>query len=251
MLALLGFVVAAVVVGAGALVASRRPVALVDQSVPGPVLLVPGYGGSQQSLSSLAASLRVAGRDATVVTLPGQGQGDIVEQAAAVGQAADEALARTGAMSVDVVGYSAGGVVTRVWLLEGGAGRVRRVVTLGSPHNGTDVASVGSLVSGTCPTACQQLAPGSALLSRLAATPVPVDVAFLSLWTTRDEVVVPPESSVVDGEPSPSLQSICASSTTPHGGLPSDQMVQRIVAEALGAGPVPELTSADCDRLSQ
>ena len=38
----------------------------VPQGDPGPVLLVPGYGGSGQSLQPLAAALRSAGRTAVI-----------------------------------------------------------------------------------------------------------------------------------------------------------------------------------------
>ena len=41
-----------------------------DQARPGPVLLVPGYGGSQAALSQLAGRLEAAGRTARVLTLP-------------------------------------------------------------------------------------------------------------------------------------------------------------------------------------
>ncbi len=172
------------------------------------MLLVPGYGGSAASLQGLATRLRQAGRDATVVDLPDRAQGDLTTQADALGVAAAQVRARTGAPSVDVVGYSAGGVVARLWTTEGGgAGQVRRLVMLGSPLHGTDVARLGTLVSGTCPTACQQLAPDSAVLSRLDATALPPGVLGLSLWTTGDEVVQPPSSSVEDDVPSPSVQS--------------------------------------------
>ncbi len=221
------------------------------QGTPGPVLLVPGYGGSSRTLGSLAAALRADGRDVVVVTLPGRADGDLAAQAQVLAAAASAARSRADAGSVDVVGYSAGGVVARLWMTEqGGASAVRRLVTLGSPHHGTQLASLGSLFEGACPVACQQLAPGSPLLSRLEAQPLPAGPGYLSLWTTEDDVVYPATSAVVDGMPSPSVQSICADSRTRHGGLPSDPLVQRIVAESLGRGPIPAWGPQDCARLS-
>jgi triacylglycerol lipase len=228
-----------------------RATATVDQSVAGPVLLVPGYGGSAASLSGLASRLRDAGRDVAVVALPDRGQGDLAAQADALSSAVDAVLARTGARAVDVVGYSAGGVVARLWATEqAGAGQVRRLVMLGSPLHGTDVARLGTLVSGTCPLACQQLAPDSAVLSRLDAEPLPAGALALSLWTASDEVVQPPTSSVEEDVPSPSVQSVCPSRTVNHGSLPTDRVAQSIVVEALGTGLIPAFGPDDCARLS-
>ena len=223
----------------------------VDQSRPGPVLLVPGYGGSVASLEPLAASLRATGREVTIVALPDQALGDLADQATSLASAAESALDRTSAGSVDVVGYSAGGVVARLWVTEhGGATSVRRLVTLGSPHHGTDLAEFGPLVAGTCPVACQQLSPSSPLLARLDAEPLPAGPEYLSLWTDRDDVVVPPSSAVIDGVPSPSLQSVCPASQVRHGGLPTDPLVQRLVAQALTASPIPTWGPADCTGLT-
>ena len=250
-LALLVVAALAVAVAVGSSVLRGRQTKPVDQSAPGPVLLVPGYGGSVASLSSLAERLRVAGRDATVVTLPDQAQGDLATQADALGAAVDAALSRTGAASVDLVGYSAGGVVSRIWVSEsGGAARTRRLVMLGTPNHGTDLARLGSLFSGACPTACQQLATDSAVFSRLDGDPLPSGVVVLSLWTTQDDVVVPPRSAVLDGVPSPSLQSICPQDAVNHTRLPTDPLAQRLVVEALGTGPLPTWGPADCTRLS-
>ncbi|MGZ4631673.1 MAG: esterase/lipase family protein [Actinomycetes bacterium] len=81
---------------------------------PGPVLLVPGFGGGTASLERLAARLRAAGRTATVVPLPGDGTGDLTAQTVALDVAVARAIA-SGAASVDIVGFSAGGVVARLW----------------------------------------------------------------------------------------------------------------------------------------
>jgi hypothetical protein len=61
--------------------------------------------------------------------------------------------------------------------------------------------------------------------------------------------VVPPDSAVIPGTLSPSLQSICVDSRVRHSGLPDDRLVQRLVAEALGPGPVPRWGPRDCTRL--
>jgi len=247
LLAVGALVVSVVVVSA---VHRRRQTSIVDQARPGPVLLVPGYGGSVSSLSVLADRLRSAGRDVTVVTLPDQAQGDLTTQADALGAAADAALERTGAVSLDLVGYSAGGVVARIWVSQsGGAAHTRRLVMLGTPNHGTALARLGTLVSGSCTIACQQLATDSAVLSRLEREPLPAGVGSLSLWTTQDDVVVPPQSAVLDGVPSPSLQSICPLDAVNHTRLPTDPFAQRLVQEALGAGALPTWGPADCTRL--
>ena len=226
-------------------------VGAVDQSRPGPVLLVPGYAGSVTSLEPLAASLRATGREVTIVALPDQALGDLADQATSLAAAAEAALDRTSAGSVDVVGYSAGGVVARLWVTEhGGATSVRRLVTLGSPHHGTDLAELGALVAGTCPVACQQLSASSPLLARLDAAPLPAGPEYLSLWTDRDDVVIPPSSAVIDGVPSPSLQSVCPDSQVRHSGLPTDPLVQRLVAQALTPSSIPTWGPADCTRLT-
>ena len=80
-----------------------------------------------------------------MVDLPGDGTGDLVEAADALDAAATAALERTGEPAVDIVGYSAGGVVARLWIADGGAGSVRRVVTLGSPHHGTELAGLAGV----------------------------------------------------------------------------------------------------------
>ncbi len=231
----------------------RSPARAVSQDKPGPVLLVPGYGGSTSGLTVLAGRLRQQGKDAEVVSLPGNAAGDLTAQARVLATAARAARARTGATSVDVVGYSAGGVVARLWLSQDRDAAVRRVVTLGSPQHGTQLASLGALFAGQCPLACRQLDPGSALLARLNAgsgSEVPQGVSFISLWTSRDEVVIPPESAVLAGALNIRIQSVCPASAVTHSGLPGDRLVAAMVAAELQAsGPVP-LGAGDCARLN-
>ena len=222
---------------------SRRPTA-VAQDRPGPVLLVPGYGGSPAALAPLAQALRTGGRTVQIVTLPDNAEGDLDTQARALGTAAASLRQRTGATSVDLVGYSAGGVVARLWVRNhGGAAVTRRVVTLGSPQHGTELAALGTLLAGSCPTACQQLAPSSALLAALnAGDETPAGPSWLSIWTRDDTVVVPPESAVLTGAINVSVQSLCPADAVDHTGLPRDRVVERVVLQAVGSGPLASPT---------
>jgi triacylglycerol lipase len=240
------------VVAIGVFTAKGNHDVVVAQDKPGPVLLVPGYGGSTDSLHALAAKLHAAGKDAEVVPMPGNAEGDLRDQAKALSAAAKAAVKRTGARSVDVVGYSAGGVVARLWVRDyGGAGLARRIVTLGSPQHGTLLAQLGALFAGACPVACVQLGPTSDLLIALNTAPeTPKGPAFVSIWTNHDQVVLPPESAELQGALNMSVQSVCAQSVVRHDGLPTDPLVEAMVVAELTASPVRSLTAADCIQLS-
>ena len=219
-----------------------------DQTRLGPVILVPGYGGGTDSLDNLAARLRAAGRTATVLKLAGDGTGDLQVEAALLKAAADAALA-AGAPSVDVVGYSAGGVVTRLWAKElGGAAHARRIVLLGSPNHGTDIAALGASFGGSlCPAACQQLAPTSSLLQSLNAGGETVaGPQWVSIWTDLDQVVTPPESASLDGALNIVVQDVCTDAQVDHGQLPTDRAMQGLVLRALDVPLMTAPSAADC-----
>lgn len=220
--------------------AGTRP----DQARPGPVLLVPGYGGSQVALTRLATRLTAAGRTAKLVTLPGDGTGDLLAQAGTLDEAVQAELAG-GAPSVDVIGYSAGGVVTKLWVdRHDGATTARRIVTLGSPLHGAKIAGVGAAIApGACPPACRQLAPGSDLLNDLDDQDLPDDLPWLSIWTENDETVQPPDSARLDGAVNVPLQSICPQAQVAHSALPTDPAVTALVLRALGTQPLTDPTT--------
>jgi triacylglycerol esterase/lipase EstA (alpha/beta hydrolase family) len=220
----------------------------VVQDEPGPVLLVSGYGGSTRSLEPLRSTLQGAGRDVVVVAPVGDGTGDIAEQARDLGDQADAALQRFGATSVDVVGYSAGGVVAREWVRSfGGDGIARRVLSVGSPQHGTDVAELGAGLGTSCPTACQQLVPDSDLLRTLnARDETPAGPLFVSVWSSADEVVVPTGSARLAGAVNFTVQSVCPQDRSSHGGLPADPVVQAALATVLGAGAPEAPTDVTC-----
>ncbi len=217
------------------------------QNRPGPVLLIPGYGGSTGALDSLAGQIRATGRTATVLSLPGTGTGSLVTDAALLNSAVNSALAH-GAPSVDIIGYSAGGVVALIWARQDdGAAKARRVITLGSPFHGASLAAAAqAFVPGACPVACQQLTPGSPLLASLdVASPAGLP-HWLSLWTTDDQTVTPPDSARLAGAIDVPIQSICPGVSITHSQLPTNPDVTAMVLQALSTAPLQPPTSADC-----
>lgn len=219
-------------------------------SGPPAVILVPGYGGNTRSLDLLEDRIRRTGATATIVPLPSGGTGDLEVQADVLNSYVDRALQR-GARWVDVIGYSAGGVVARVWVVEhDGASKARRIVTLGSPLHGAELAAAGAVVDpAACPPACQQLVPGSSLLTRLERVPYAGRPAWLSLWTIDDMVVQPPDSARLSGAMNVPLQSVCPDAIIQHGQLPSDPLVVGIVLRALGPSPLTAPRASQCTAL--
>ena len=228
--------------------ASSDRVTPVAQGDTGPVLLVSGYGGSTQALEPLREALETAGRDVVVVPPVAGGTGDLEDQAESLDDAAAAARARLGASSVDVVGYSAGGVVARSWVRDHGGGSVaRRVLSIGSPQHGTSVAEAALGVAGTCPEACEQLATDSDLLRELnAGDETPPGPRFVSVWSTVDRTVVPPDSARLAGGLDFTVQSVCPGARTAHGDLPADPVVLAAVRTTLGTGPPEAPTGVPC-----
>ena len=224
---------------------STRPVA---QTIPGPVLLVPGYGGRVASLQPLVSALRSTGRTAVVVEPVGDGAGDLEIQADHLAEVAQSVLKQTAAPSVDVVGYSAGGVVARLWIRDaGGKAPVRRVLTLGSPQHGTSQAALGLEFAGSCSVACEQLVPDSDLLRHLnAGDETPDGQLWATVRSNSDRVVTPVDSAALAGAVNIVVQDICPGSTVPHGDLPANPVVLAALDSVLGAGPPQAPTGVSC-----
>lgn len=232
---------------AGASAARRGGPSEPAQNRPGPVVLVPGYGGGSGALDSLASRIRASGRAATVLQLPGAGTGSLLTDAALL-EAAVNGYLRQGAPSVDVIGYSAGGVVALIWARhDDGSAQARRVITLGSPFHGTQLAAAAAaLAPGACPPACEELVPGSSLLDSLGVADPAGLPHWMSLWTADDQVVTPPVSALLPGAIDVRVQSVCPSARVSHSQLPTSPVVVAMVLQALGRGPLTRPTTADC-----
>ena len=109
----------------------------------------------------------------------------------------EEVLTATDCNKVDLVGHSMGGLVIRSYLAEESAKtRVRRVVTLGSPHAGSKLAVFGVR------TAMKEMLPGSAFLETLnrAGNQVPPDGTLYAIYSILDNMVLPNDSAMLGGD---------------------------------------------------
>lgn len=208
-----------------------------EQSRPGPVLVVPGYGGDTSDLEPLVTELRSEGRQVVVFEPTEGGTGDLRLQARRLAALATKVMKQVGAQSVDLIGYSAGGVVARLFVRDDGGGPVvRRVLTLGSPHHGTEVAALARDAAGGCPAACEQLATGSDLLRRLdAGDETPDGPRWVTVRTAEDTIVTPVDSAALEGALNIVVQNLCPQAKTSHGGLPGDPVVLAAVRSVLGS----------------
>jgi triacylglycerol lipase len=193
--------------------------------------------------------LHRAGRTTVLLAIPNDATGDLRGQADLLGTKV-RALLKAGAPSVDLVGYSAGGIVVGLFVAAHPQ-EVRRIVTLGSPLHGTRLAQVAlALAPATCPVACQQMVPGTSVLTSLDdAVPARTGVPWLSMWTTHDEVVVPADSARFDGAVNIALQSVCADDTVDHIALPADALVAALTLRGLGTTAVGIPTPGECTTL--
>jgi triacylglycerol lipase len=226
--------VLAVVAAAAARTSRRTPAVTPDTEVP--IVVVPGYGGDAGSVATLAAHLESLDRPVHVVELPALGTGPLGES----GRALDRAVDRLEVSKVDLVGFSAGGVVIRHWVAElGGDDLARRVVTLGSPHHGVDLAArLGGLSAADCRGACADLRPGSQAIRDLNADDeTPGDASWTTIRTTGDEVVTPIDSALLAGATNLLIQDLCPGESVSHGGLAGDPLPLALTLAAVDGRP--------------
>ncbi len=208
------------------------PVATRAAQPQGTVLFIPGYGGGTAQIEQLADQLRTAGIDSEVIPV-GDGTADLRTYADAVTRRANT-LVSSGQPAPDLVGYSAGGVVARIAATQQPE-LYRKVVTLGSPHQGTTAADAGALF-GQCPPACQQLRTDSTLLAELPEPAHPSD--WLSVWSDTDAVIRPPDSSQLVGVVDYRLQQYCTGDID-HGAVPTHPQSVAVVNAFLSERLLP------------
>lgn len=187
-----------------------------------PVLLVHGYMMTRANFLWLRRALSRRGHQELWPVNLAWPLSSLDRHADALSDAVDKVLQATDAEQVDVVAHSMGGLASRVLVArdaQAGRRRIRRVITLGTPHAGTVLARLAVGANG------RAMVPDSAFYRGL---PPPPEGSLLAIYSMRDNVVVPASSGgQVEGVPSVRFES------PGHFGLLASPDVADAVAQAL------------------
>jgi pimeloyl-ACP methyl ester carboxylesterase len=195
-----------------------------------PVLLLHGYLATRGSVHLLEQRLTQAGHVVMTYRLGAVQMGDIRTSAGFIARKVDSLCAQTGVEKVDIVAHSMGGLVALDYLKRlNGHTRVRRLVLLGTPVQGTWSALM-SLMTAPLNHATVQLLPGSVFLRELAASPLPAGPEVTVVAAERDWLA-PPRTTDLAGARRFEVP-------TGHSGLLVDERVADLVSQLLRGAPV-------------
>jgi len=155
-----------------------------------PLLLIHGYGCSRAAWWWHRRRLEDAGWSVATVNLEPI-YTSIDNYVDTVAQRVEQVLAATGTSQVILVGHSMGGLVARAYLRRHGPAKVLRLVTLGTPHAGSELARVGLGEN------ARQMRPGSDWLLTLAKEKAVVDT--LVICSPHDNYVMPQKNLLLPG----------------------------------------------------
>jgi triacylglycerol lipase len=147
-----------------------------------PVLLVHGYGCSRGAWWWLRHRLERAGWQVATINLEPI-YASIDRYVEVLDRRIDAVLAETGAAQLILAGHSMGGLVARAYLARFGTERVARLVTLGTPHAGSQLARIGMGQN------ARQMEPGNDWLQALNHQELPLDTVVI--YSPHDNYVIP------------------------------------------------------------
>ncbi|MFD0361062.1 esterase/lipase family protein [Nocardia sp. GCM10030253] len=230
---------------------------------PRPVVLAHGTDSTAYSdWSAIAPQLTAAGFCVFALNYGGKlgadsyGTEDLWLSAHQVGAFVDDVLAATGATQVDLVGFSQGANVTRLFVNKlGGAPKVGQWVGIASPSYGgvmyglVPVAQVipGGLQAFQLVTslAAVEQAQGSPIMTELNAGGDTVPgVQYVTIGSRVDEMIQPFENIALRGPGARNiaLQDLCAENLTGHFHMVYDPFVQQLLLTVLDPAHAPAPT---------
>jgi triacylglycerol lipase len=192
-----------------------------------PILLVHGIVDNHSIFALLQRALRRRG----FATISSWDYGlltrDIPAAARLLGESIEKLAANSGYERIHVIGHSLGGLIARYYVQRlGGDTRVHTLVTLGTPHSGTEAARPWR----TLPL-LSQLTPGSPVLRELAEPAPDCRTRFLVFASDLDHMIRPTSNARLD-HPDLSVRNVAVRGVG-HLSLPNNASVAFTIASAL------------------
>jgi hypothetical protein len=189
------------------------------------VVLVHGFVCNHRVWDDLAPYLRAHGHAVFAVDLEPV-YASIDHYAATIERAVQALGEHTGQAQVALVGHSMGGLAIRAWMRTYGTKRAALAVTLGTPHQGTQVAPNARASNG------KQMVWQSDWLAALAASEGPATRRLFRIAITpQDAIVFPQREQVLPDSVAQVFDGLG------HVQLCSDAQVMRWVADQLASAP--------------
>jgi triacylglycerol esterase/lipase EstA (alpha/beta hydrolase family) len=156
-----------------------------------PVLLLYGLMGTRRTFEVLERRLRRDGYGVWSINLGGLFDAfntrGIEECAEIVRDKVERLYARFDLESLSIIGHSKGGLIGRYYVKRlGGDRRVRNLITLATPHNGSPTAYLGCVTLGMVSKSVWQMTPMSPFIRRLKIGAFPRHVRFVSVYSKED-----------------------------------------------------------------
>jgi triacylglycerol lipase len=159
-----------------------------------PIVLVHGIIDNHATFTWMEYALRRRGFQTLSAYDYGLLTHNIPQAAVHLGEAIEELAASTGYERVHVIGHSLGGLIARYYVQRlGGDRHVHTLITLGTPHQGTQLAWAVPLLP-----LVRQLAPSSSLIQELAEPAAECRTRFLAFYSDIDHLIVPSRGARLD-----------------------------------------------------
>ncbi len=195
-----------------------------------PVLLVHGIVHNPSAFYKLRKKMDEHGWQNVYTVNYSTHHGSLMKMVEILSKRVNEIIRQTGKKQIDIVAHSMGGLVARYFMTIGeGRGKVKNLVTLGTPHLGTEMSiflrgiNLGSLDS--------DLRAGSYLVKTLIDHALPRGSKVISLYTPYDILVWPRKNCIAKGAPKTSFENVEFKNVGHMGLLYSDQVLETVIGK--------------------
>jgi triacylglycerol esterase/lipase EstA (alpha/beta hydrolase family) len=200
----------------------------VKSTNPHPILLVHGIMHNRSAFIALKRKMQKLGWDNLETLNYATHHGHIFQMIKELEEKVEKLREETQSAQIDIVAHSLGGIVARAYMSLGeGRGKVRRLVTLGTPHQGTKLSGLMKRMS-RGGLHCD-LKTGSYFLKLLESTPLPRGSKIVSIYSPFDLTIIPRDNGAAQGSPRPAFENICIDYVGHAGLLYSQEAFDAIV----------------------